>query len=138
MSQYGEVTLNTLTFTGSSETSGLVNETMTLEVELKDTSNDPIENAPIYFHWISGDFHGLDNEAFVYDNGSYAVTDSNGKATALLKVVNIGETVINASVNNPSELNSSNETLTLTDDETEIYITNFKHFELKPESMFLK
>ena len=127
MSQYGEVTLDTLTFTGSSETTGYANETMSLEVELKDTDTNPVENAPIYFHWLSGDFHGLDHEAFVYDNGSYAVTDSNGKATALLKVVNIGETIINASVNDPSELNSANETLTLIDNETEIYITNFKY-----------
>jgi len=127
MSQYGSATLSTLTFTGASETTGYVNEMMTLEVELKDTDTNPVENAPIYFHWLSGDFHGLDNEAFVYDNGSYAVTDANGKATALLKVVNIGETIINASVNDPSELNAANETLTLIDDETEIYVTNFKY-----------
>lgn len=128
MSQYGQVILSSLEFTASSETSGIVNGIINLEVLLLDNQNNPVENAPIYFHWVSGDFHGLDREIFSYDNDLYALTDVDGKAKTQMKVVNTGKTVINAAVNEPVELISSTTTLTISDEETEIYITNFTYF----------
>lgn len=129
MSQYGSTTLLSLTFTPASETTGLVHGVIDLEVLLLDTDSQPVQGAPIYFHWVSGDFHGHDENIFLYDNGdsSYATTGADGKATAKMMVVNVGHTLIRASVNNPPELNSSTASLTISDEETEIYVTGFEY-----------
>mgnify|MGYP000858070760 CR=1 FL=1 len=129
MSQYGSTTLSSLTFTVSSGTVGLVNGVISLEVLLLDINSDPVEGAPIYFHWVSGDYHGHDADIFFYDNGesNYATTGANGKATGQIKVVNVGSTLINATVNNPSELTSLTSSLTINDEETEVYVTGFEY-----------
>jgi hypothetical protein len=133
-SQYGSVTLNSLVFTVNTQTLGQVDDTLSLEIHLEDTNNEPVENAPIYFSQT-----GASQYSIIHTDGNYSLTNAQGKATATVILHNIGKTIIKADVNQPSEMSQTIEILGV-DDEIQLYITgitiNANSFTDDPQEFF--